>query len=248
MSRRLLIRIVLQGVVLWGIVGNVSGQQTKPDSAQPGARPAPDPPENHRPPLFFREAWRKHSGTPEHPLSQDSVSNSDLELKMYGDPPKPDPDFGGIWDNQRPQPLDDPAHVFTGTCRRPCGLTLRDRNNYADLSGLAKIQWRVKYEGFHTLRPLLKLADGTYLVGDHSDGYTLDWHVREFSLGDLRWRRMDPDKVVTMTGPQAKWVVNPDLSRVDEIGFVDLMPGSGHGNGGWSDLAWIEVYGKPVKR
>jgi len=247
-SRRLVILAVLQGIVLWGIAGNVSGQQAGPDSAQSGARPAPDPPENHRPPLFFREAWRKHSGAPEHPLSQDSVSNSDLELRMYGDPPKPDPDFGGIRDNQRPQPLDDPAHIFTGTCRRPCGLTLRDRNNYADLSGLAKIQWRVKYEGFHTLRPLLKLADGTYLVGDHSDGYTLDWHVREFSLGDLRWRRLDPERVVTMTGPQAKWIVNPDLSRVDEIGFVDLMPGSGHGNGGWSDLAWIEVYGKPVKR
>jgi hypothetical protein len=27
-----------------------------------------------------------------------------------------------------------------------------------------------------------------------------------------------------------------------------LMPGSGHGNGGWSDLAWIEVHGKPVKQ
>jgi len=167
---------------------------------------------------------------------------------MYGDPPKPDPDFGGIWDNQRPQPLDDPAYIFTETCRRPCGLTLRDRNNFADLSGLAKIQWRVKYEGFHTLRPLLKLADGTYLVGDHSDGYTIDWHVREFSLGDLRWRRWDPERVVTMTGPQAKWIVNPDLRGVDEMGFVDLMPGSGHGNGGWSDLAWIEVYGKSVKR
>ena len=29
---------------------------------------------------------------------------------------------------------------------------------------------------------------------------------------------------------------------------VDLLPGSGHGPGGWSDLAWIEVYGKSVKR
>ena len=128
------------------------------------------------------------------------------------------------------------------------GLAFRDRNNYLDLSGLAKIQWRVKYEGFHVLRPLLKLANGTYLVGDHSDGYTIDWHVREFSLADLRWRRMDPDKVITATGAQAGWLVNPDLSRVDEIGFVDLMPGSGHGNGGWSDLAWIEVYGRPVPR
>jgi hypothetical protein len=39
-----------------------------------------------------------------------------------------------------------------------------------------------------------------------------------------------------------------DLSKVDEIGFTDLMPGSGHGDGGYSDLGWIEVYGKPVPR
>jgi hypothetical protein len=95
---------------------------------------------------------------------------------------------------------------------------------------------------------LLKLANGNYLVGDLNDGYTRDWHVREFSLADLRWRRLDPETVVTMTGPNAQWITSPDLSRVDEVGFVDLMPGSGHGNGGWSDLAWIEVYGKPVPR
>jgi len=39
-----------------------------------------------------------------------------------------------------------------------------------------------------------------------------------------------------------------DLSKVDEIGFADLMPGSGHGAGGWVDVAQIEVYGKPVAR
>ena len=45
-----------------------------------------------------------------------------------------------------------------------------------------------------------------------------------------------------------KWVDHPDLSKVDEIGFTDLMAGSGHGPGGWSDVGRIEVYGKPVKR
>jgi hypothetical protein len=39
-----------------------------------------------------------------------------------------------------------------------------------------------------------------------------------------------------------------DLSKVDEIGFVDLMPSSGHGQGGWSDVAQIEVYATPVPR
>ena len=41
-------------------------------------------------------------------------------------------------------------------------------------------------------------------------------------------------------------IVNLNLSKVDEIGFVDLTPGSGHGQGGYSDVGWIEVYGKPV--
>jgi hypothetical protein len=43
-------------------------------------------------------------------------------------------------------------------------------------------------------------------------------------------------------------VDSPDLSKVDEIGFTDLMAGSGHGPGGSSRVDWIEVYGKPVKR
>ena len=44
------------------------------------------------------------------------------------------------------------------------------------------------------------------------------------------------------------WVEKPDLSRVDEVGFVDFTPGSGHGNGGFADVAWIEVQGMPVPR
>ena len=44
------------------------------------------------------------------------------------------------------------------------------------------------------------------------------------------------------------WVEKPDLSKVDEVGFVDFTPGSGHGNGGFSDVGWIEVQGKPLPR
>jgi hypothetical protein len=82
------------------------------------------------------------------------------------------------------------------------------------------------------------------LVGDHADGSTVDWHENEFSIADVRWRELNIAKVVT-TGD---WVNNPDLSKVDEIGFTDLLPGSGHGPGGWSGVGKIEVYGKPVKR
>jgi len=44
------------------------------------------------------------------------------------------------------------------------------------------------------------------------------------------------------------WVPNVDLSRVDEVGFVDLMPGSGHGTGGYIHVSQFQVYGKAVPR
>jgi hypothetical protein len=111
----------------------------------------------------------------------------------------------------------------------------------------------VKQSGFHEVRPVLKLADGTYLVGDHADGWVdaFDWYVSEILIGSVRWRKLDPERVVTTLGAPANavgWVERPDLSRVDEVGFVDLMPGSSHGNGGFSDVAWIEVHGRPVPR
>ena len=114
--------------------------------AQPAAQT--DSPENHRPPLFFREAWN-HTGIAEHPISQESVANPNLQLVFYGEKPASSHPNGhdgdaGIWDNKRPQPLDDPAHTFSGTCNRPCGLAFKDRNNYVDMTGFAKIVWRVK--------------------------------------------------------------------------------------------------------
>ena len=113
-----------------------------------------------------------------------------------------------------------------------------------DLTGLARISWQTKVSGFHKVRPIVKLADGTWLVGDQADGSTVDWHDNEFSVSEVRWLKLDIDKVLT----RGNFVEHPDLSKVDEVGFVDLMPSSGHGPGGWSDVAAFEVYGKPVKR
>ena len=90
----------------------------------------------------------------------------------------------------------------------------------------------------------MKLADGTWLVGDHADGSPLDWLQNDIALAEVRWLKLDIASVVT----KGNFVEKPDLSKVDEIGFVDLLPGSGHGAGGWIDVAAIEVYGKPVKR
>jgi len=45
-----------------------------------------------------------------------------------------------------------------------------------------------------------------------------------------------------------KWVTKVDLTKVDEVGWADLMAG-GMPNGGCADaVATTEVYGKPVSR
>ena len=223
---------------------SASGQQ--PAAGKAAARAPKEFPEDHRPPLFFREPWKHPPGPPEHPMTQASVSNPNLELKLYGDPPKPDPDYGGIWENRRDQPKDDPVHVYTGTCRTGCGLGLRDKDNYVDLTGLAKIKWRIRQSQFHLLHPIVKLADGTWLIGDHGDGYSLDYHEVEFGIADVHWLRLDINRMVA-TG-DGNSVEHPDLSRVDEVGFADLLPGSGHGSAGRSNISTFEVWGTPVPR
>jgi hypothetical protein len=60
----------------------------------------------------------------------------------------------------------------------------------------------------------------------------------------VRWLKLDIARVVTV----GNFVENVDLSKVDEIGYVDLLPGSGHGPGGWSDVGAIEVFANAVKR
>ena len=127
----------------------------------------------------------------------------------------------------------------------PCALALRDKTNFADLTGLARIRWTTKMSGFHQVRPIVKIADGTWLVGDRADGSsTRDWMISEINFADVRWMKLDPARVVT-TGALLEKV---DLSRVDEIGWADLMPGSGHGPGGWVDVAQIEVFARGVPR
>jgi hypothetical protein len=204
------------------------------------ARLGDTPPEEHRPPLFFREEWKRMPKDEEHPMTQPDLLNQGLELKLYGDKT-------GILEVQHSRPVGEPTMAWTGLCKSGCALALRDRNNYVDLTGFAKIKWQSKQSGFHLLRPIIKLADGTWLVGDHTDDQTLDWRVTEMTLVDIHWRQLDAENVIEFNNG-GKWMEHPDLSRVDEIGFTDMMRGSGHGGGGASRVTWIEVYGNPVPR
>jgi hypothetical protein len=190
-------------------------------------------------PLFARLDWKTVTGLPiEHPVDQKAVANPNLELKLYG------PSGKDIQENGAPDNAVNPLHVWTGLCAQPCALAFRDKANYVDLTGMAKIRWVTKISGLHQVHPILKLADGSWILGEHADGSVFDYHTTDFTLSESRWIKLEIDKVVT----HGRWLDKVDLSKVDEIGFTDLMPGSGHGDGGYSDVGWIEVYGKPVPR
>lgn len=210
-------------------------------TAQPPAQSAPTraaAARPTRPPLFLREEWQQIPGGGEHPVTPASITSPNVEMRLYGASGAEIQLTGSAGDESNP------VHVWSGLCTTPCGLTLRDKTRLVDLTGLARIKWNTKTSGFHQVRPLLRLADGTLLVGDHVDGSTRDWLVTEFSVADVRWLTLDPERLVT-TG---NLVAAPDLNRVDEVGFVDLLPSSGHGPGGWSDVAHVEIYGQSIPR
>ena len=147
---------------------------------------------NARPGLLFREEWKQATGGVEAAvIPAESVANPNLELKLYG-PGAKDIQLSGSAQNAA-----NPLHLWTGLCEQVCAAALRDKDNFVDLTGLAMIRWATKVSGFHQVHPILKLADGTWLVGDHTDGSTMDWHENEFSIADVRWRKLNIARVVT---------------------------------------------------
>lgn len=243
------------------------------------ATPHPRPPLFFREPWRQTGAFDASSGfDPAFPLTPDAVTDPELELKVYDPtaarifeyrknaPPGSIPrDWIGTscvilsGYNQDPPPErvvhgepSDPPNLWTGTCG-PVAVTLRHKTRYVDLTGLARLRWVTRVSGLHVVRPVVKLADGTVLVGDHATGAdragagdegTTDFLESELSFAAVRWLRLDLDRVVT----RGTWVEQPDLSRVDEVGFADLIPGTGHGWGGFVNVGKIEVYGSPVPR
>jgi hypothetical protein len=216
-----------------GMSGTAHSQAPAASSA-PGAAGEHGP---QRPPLFFREEWKQGPKGGENPVSATSLSDPDLELTVIA--PGGQIELTGNAGDEN-----NPTHVWGGLCTTPCGVALRSKQHLADLTGLARIRWNTKMSGFHQVRPIVKLADGTWLAADRAEGSTRDWLMSELSFADLHWLKLDITRGVT-TGVILEHV---DLSKVDQIGFIDLMPGSGHGPGGWSDVAQLEVYAKSVPR
>jgi hypothetical protein len=237
---------ILSGVLFLGLAYSVLAQQSRPAPVPEAPRPAraaANPP----PPLFFKETWQLNGAPHAIAAGENVLTNSSLELKLYG------PSATAADPDKRVWISGPPSNIWTGMCTTPFAATLRDRSNYVDLTGLAKVRWITRASGFHTVRPVVRLADGSFYIGDHSEASTTTFLESEFAFAGLRWMKLDADRVVTVgrygpVGEASNWADPPDLSKVDEVGFADLMPGSGHGSGGYVNFASFEIYGKPVKR
>jgi len=187
----------------------------------------------YRPSLFFREDWKETPAAT--PVTQEHVSNENLILNLYG------AGADSIKKSHHLNPVDDPYYIWSGLCLDNWAVTLKNTKYFVDLSEFSKIRWRSKQFGFRCLHVIIRLADGTWLVSDQSDNQSEDWRIHEFNISDIRWYKLDINSVI-----EGEEVSNPDLSKVDEIGFTDLMKGGQ--SIACSRLDWIEVYGKSIPR
>jgi len=191
-----------------------------------------------RPPLLFKEEWRlpKHEGaaTDENTrFTSEVVTNERLEAKLYGVGSAP----------VRAAEHEGRIDLWTGLATSPVALTLRDRRNYLDLTGLARLRWIVRTNAIHTLYPVVKLANGTLAVGSRGISTDGEFVQVEIAFTGMKWYTLDSQKVVVMLE-----VKNPDLSKVDEVGLASLAPGGGHGIAGSANFSTVELFAKPVPR
>jgi hypothetical protein len=215
------------GLVVWA-----SAAFAQQPAAGRGAPPAT------RPALLFKEEWRlpPHQGAPTDEnmrFTPAVVANDRIEAKLYG---------AGA-SVVRAAEHEGRIDLWTGLSTSPVAVTLRDKRNYIDLTGLARLRWIVRTNAIHTLYPVVKLANGTFAAG--SRGITTDGEFLqvEIAFGGMRWYTLDPVKVVVTLE-----VKDPDLSKVDEVGLVTLAPAGGHGIAASANLSTVELFAKAVPR
>ena len=210
-----------------------------------GSLIAQAPAQESMPPLLFKEQWKQSDeavGVPSSPrrsankywlAAQSAVASPNLDLRLYGADAK----------NLTVYLHEGRFDLWTGLVGSPVGVLLKDRANFIDLTGLARVRAVVRTGNLHTLHPAIRLADGTLAAGDRAINTNGEFLQVEVAYANQRWYTLEPD-TLAVKGALAK----VDLARVDEVGFVDLAPAGGHGNSGWANISWIEVYAKPVRR
>ena len=242
-------QVLLIGLLAMPITNAVAQPGRPAPAQQPAAAPAPPV----AAPLALKVEWVRPASQEDTRVRympvQANIADPNVVMTFYGKA------ASQILTTSAPGNPAAPYGIWAGTAEGPFAVTFKQRNGYLDMTGLANVRWVTKTSGFHAVRPVVKLANGDLLVGDLTFESVAKATLHEFSLLNVRWIRLDPERVVTTTAGRVPgnpnpgiWVANPDLSRVDEIGFVDLMPGSGHGQGGYIQLGGIEVFAKLVPR
>lgn len=198
-----------------------------------------------RPDLLFTESWQQsdsalgkpgssHASANDYYLAgQDAVTNDALELNLYG--------FSA--DDITVYEHEGRIDLWTGLAGSPVAVTLKLHNAYMDLSGLARMRAIVRTNNLHALHSVIKLADGTLAVGSQSIQTSGSFLSVEVAFDNQEWFILDQDEVSVGNSLE-----NPDLSRIDEIGFASLAPGGGHGNSGWTNISTIEVFANSIPR
>jgi hypothetical protein len=77
--------------------------------------------------------------------------------------------------------------LWNGMATSPVAVTLRDRRNYVDLTGAARLRWIVRTNAIHLLHPVVKLADGRLVVGDRSITTHGEFVSVEIAFSGMRW-------------------------------------------------------------
>ena len=173
--RRLCVAVAFVG----GVATCLAAQQPQP--ARPTGVPRPPDPG----PLFFSEHWKNpktyEAGTlPLTSVTQDVVTTPDMELTVYDPNAKYIPEYRkslrwGSWgeDWEGPNCLRiygvERPEIWAGSCGAVT-VTLRHKRNFVDLSNRGRVIWGTYVSGFHVARLVVKLADGTFLVGDPGTG------------------------------------------------------------------------------
>jgi len=183
-------------------------------------------------PLFFREDWTE--SPPSLPVTDADLTNRELTVTRHG------PGGSLLKKSFHDFIPNDPHYIWSGLCRGNWALSLRRKDSDVDLTA-GRVRWRAKQSGFRMLRVVVKTGDGKWLVSDAADEASDDWRVRELDLDEVGWRELNVETVV-----EGRVVESPDLSRVEEVGFTDLMAGGR--SRACSRLDWIEVYGPAVPR
>jgi len=223
-------------ILALGFAAATPGMYAAQAPAERGQAAAPPP--ATRPPLLFKEEWREPPVEGERTdvnqrFTPYCVTNDRIEAKLYG------PDSHVVRAARHEGRVD----LWTGMSNSPVAITLRDKHSYIDLTGLARLRWIVRTNAIHTLYPVVKLADGTLIVGTRGISTDGEFVQVEVPFGGMKWFKLDPTKGVVLSE-----VVNPDLSKVDEVGLVTLAQAGGHGTAGSANFSTVELYAKSVPR